>query len=82
MTNIQLDEMFTKGLKEFKETKKKTNSFLNEALIKNKKIIVHYIITRLLKSSLGENKEKTRLEMHYDFNQENTMKEIERIFTN
>ena len=28
------------------------------------------------------NKEKARLEMHYDFKQEDILKEIERIFTN
>ena len=37
ITNIQLDEMFTTGLKEFKEVNKKTNSFIVEALLKNKK---------------------------------------------
>ena len=40
ITNIQLDEMFTTGLKEFKEVNKKTNSFIDEALLKNKKRIV------------------------------------------
>ena len=34
ITNIQLDEMFTTGLKEFKEVNKKTNSFIDEALFK------------------------------------------------
>ena len=33
ITNIQLDEMFTTGLKEFKEVNKKTNSFIDEALL-------------------------------------------------
>ena len=37
ITNIQLEEMFTTGLKEFKEVNKKTNSFIDEALLKNKK---------------------------------------------
>ena len=31
ITNIQLDEMFTTWLKEFKEVNKKTNSFIDEA---------------------------------------------------
>ena len=48
ITNIQLDEMFTTGLKEFKEVNKKTNSFTDEALLKNKKTIVQYIIAILL----------------------------------
>ena len=36
----------------------------------------------LLQSKLLDNKEKDRLEMQYSFNQEDIMKEIERIFTN
>ena len=32
--------MLTTGLKEFKEVNKKTNSFIDEALLKNKKRIV------------------------------------------
>ena len=36
-TNIQLDGMFTTGLKEFKEVSKKTNAFIDEAFLKNKK---------------------------------------------
>ena len=77
ITNIQLDEMFTKGLKEFKEVNKNTNSFIDEALLKNKRIIVQYIIAILLRSTLLDNKEKDRLEMHYGFNQEDITKEIE-----
>ena len=73
--------MFTTGLKEFREVIKKTNSFIDEALLKSKKRIVQYIIAILLKSTLVENKEKSRLEMRYDFYQD-IMKEIERIFTN
>ena len=33
ITNIQLDEMFTTGVKEFKEVNKKTNCFIDEALL-------------------------------------------------
>ena len=73
--------MFTTGLKELKEVNKKTNSFIDEALLKNKKRIVQYIIAILLKSKLVHNIEKSRLEMHYDFYQEDIIKEIERIFT-
>ena len=82
ITNIQLDEMFTTGLKEFKEVIKKTNSFIDEALLKNKKRIVHYIIAILLRSTLVDNKEQERLEKQYGFKQEDITKEIERIFTN
>ena len=45
-------------------------------------VIVQYIIAILLQSKLFDNKEKDRLEMHYSFNQEDIMNEIERIFTN
>ena len=48
ITNILLDDMFTTGLKEFREVNKKTNSAVDEALIKNKKTIVQYIIAILL----------------------------------
>ena len=40
ITNLQLDDMFTTGLKEFKEFNKKTTSFIDEALLKNKRTIV------------------------------------------
>ena len=63
--------MFTNGLREMKE--------YNKSL---KGVIVQYIIAILLQSKLLDNKEKDRLEMHYSFNQEGIMKEIERIFTN
>ena len=62
--------MFTDGLREMKE--------YNKSL---RKVIVQYTIAILLESTLVDNKEKARLEMHYDFKQEGIMKEIERIFT-
>ena len=82
ITNIQLDEMFTTGQKEFIKINKKTNSFIDEALLKNKRTIVRYIIAILLRSTLVDNKEQARLEVHYGFKQEDITKEIERIFTN
>ena len=61
ITNIQLDDMLTTGLTEFKKFKKKTNFAVDEALIKNKKTIVQYIIALLLQSTLVDNKaSKTR----------------------
>ena len=36
-TNIHLDDMFTTGLRGFKEVNEKTNSFIDEALLENKK---------------------------------------------
>ena len=69
--NIQLDEIFTNGLREMKEYNKSLRG-----------VIVQYIIAILLQSKLLDNKEKDRLEMHYSFNQEDIMKEIERIFAN
>ena len=74
--------MFTTGLKEFKEVNKKTNSFIDEALLENKRTIVQYIIAILLRNMLVDNKEQARLEMHYCFKQEEITKEIEKIFTN
>ena len=71
ITNIQLDEMFTNGLREMKEYNKPLRG-----------VMVQYIIAILLQSKVLDNKEKDRLEMHYSFNQEDIMKEIERIFTN
>ena len=71
ITNIQLDEMFTNGLREMKEYNKSLRG-----------VIVQYIIAILLQSKLLDNKEKDRLEMHYCFNQEDIMKEIERTFAN
>ena len=56
--------MFITGLKEFKETNKKTNSAVGEALIKNKRTVVQYIIAILLRSTLVYNKEQARLEKH------------------
>ena len=74
--------MFTTGLKEFKEVNKNTNSFIDEALLKNKRTIVQYIIAILLRSTLLDNKEQENLEKHYGFKQEDITKEIESIFTN
>ena len=71
ITNIHLDEMFTNGLREMKEYNKSLRG-----------VIVQYIIAILLQSKLLDNKVKPRLEMHYSFNQEDILKEIERIFTN
>ena len=82
ITNIQLDDMFTTGLKEFKEINKKSNSAVDEALIKNKRTIVEYIIALLLQSTLVDNKDQARFEIHYGFKQEDIMKEIEKFFTN
>ena len=82
ITNIQLDDMFTTGLKEFKEINKKTDSDVDEALIKNKRTVVRYTIAILLRSTLVDNKEQARLEEHYGFKQEDITKEIESFFTN
>ena len=71
ITDIHLDDMFTNNLREMKE--------YNKSL---RKVKVQYIIAILLKSTLVDNKEQARLEMHYCSKQEVIMKEIERIFTN
>ena len=63
--------MIDNGLREMKEN--------NKSL---RKVIVQYIIAILLVSTLVDNREQARLEMHYGFKQEDIMKEIERFFTN
>ena len=73
--------MFTSALREFEEVNIKINSAVDEALIKNKKTIVQFIIAILLERKLIDNKEQARLEMHYDFDHEDIMKEIESYFT-
>ena len=72
--------MFTTVLKEYREVNKKTFSTVDEALIKNKMTILEYIVAIILESKLVDNKERARLEMHYDFNHEDIMKEIESYF--
>ena len=58
--------MFTNGLR-----------VMNEYNKSHRGVIVQYIIVILLQSKLLDNKEKERLEMHYSFNQEDILKEIE-----
>ena len=53
--------MFTISLREFREVKKRTNSAVDAAFIKNKKTIVQYIIAILLESKLVDNKEQANL---------------------
>ena len=55
--------MFTNGLREMKEYNKS-----------HRKVIVQYIIAILLQSTLVDNKEQARFEMHYGFKQEDIMK--------
>ena len=64
ITKIQVDVMFTTVLREFKEVNEKTNSAVDEILMKNKKTIVQFIIAVLLESKVVENEEEARLEMH------------------
>ena len=67
--------MFSTGIKEFKEINKKTNSFVDEALLKNKRTIVQYVIAIPLRSTLLDNKEQEILEKHYGFEEEYITKE-------
>ena len=73
--------MLTTGLKEFKEVNEKTTSAVNEALMKNKRTIVQYIIAIFLESKLVDNKEQANIEMRYDFNHEDLIKDIDSYFT-
>ena len=68
ITNIHLDYMSTNGLRETKE--------YNKSL---RKVIVQHRFAILLRSTLVDNEEQARLEMHFGFKQEDIMKEIKRI---
>ena len=54
---------------------------LRENHILMMKIVIKHKIAILLESKLVDNKEQARLEMHYDFKQEDTMRDIESYFT-
>ena len=54
---------------------------LRENHILRIKMDIKNIIAILLESKLVENKEQARLEMYYDFDQEDIMKEIDSYFT-
>ena len=55
---------------------------LKENYILMIRFVIKYIIAILLESKLLDNKEQSRLEMHYDFDPEEIMKEVESYFTN
>ena len=44
-------------------------------------MVIKYIIAILIESKLLDNKEQARLEMYYNFNHEDIMKDIESDFT-
>ena len=81
ITNIHLDDCSLLVQGDLKKLIKRLILFIDEALIKNKKTIVQYIIAILLESKQVYNKEQASLEMHYDFNQEDIMKDIDIYFT-
>ena len=81
IANIQLDDMFTTGLREVKEVNKETTSAADEAIMRIRKTIVQYIIAILLESKLVGSKEQARIGMHLDFNHEDRMKQINSYFT-
>ena len=72
--------MFTTGLSEIKEVNEKTTSTVDEAL-KKKKRQYNNLIAKLLESKLVDNEKNVRLEIHYDFSQEDIMKEFDSYFT-
>ena len=45
------------------------------------KMVIKYIIAILLENKPFDNKEQARLEMHFDFNPEDIMKETDSYFT-
>ena len=81
IANIQLDDMFTTGLREFKEVNEETTSAADEAIMRIRKTIVQYIIAKLLESKLVGSKEQARIGLRHDFNHEDRMKEINSYFT-
>ena len=54
---------------------------LRENHILMMKLVIKYIIAILLESKLLDNIEQARLEMHYDFDQDDKMKDIESYLT-
>ena len=73
ITNIQLGDACVdrwRGLREH-----------HILMMKMKLLVTKYIIAILLERRLVDNKEQVRLEMHYDFEQEDIMKDIESYFT-
>ena len=70
MTNIQLGDAFFdrwRGLRG------------NQIIMM--KMVIKNVIAILLESKLVDSKEQARFEMHYDFNQEDIMKDIDCYFT-
>ena len=80
LANKQLEDKITTGLREVNEVNEKTTCAVDENLIRNKKAKVQYIIAILIKSKLVDNKEQATLEMHYDFNHEDIMNELESFY--
>ena len=70
ITNIQLGDACVDSLRGLRE---------NQILMM--KIVLKYFIAILLESNLLDHKEEAILEMHYDFDQEDIMQEIESNFT-
>ena len=74
--NNQTVCLFTNGRQEFiAETRS-----LREVALQIRKTVVKCKIAILLESKLVVNKERSRLEMHYDFNHEDIMKETKGYF--
>ena len=70
ITNIQLGEACVDRWRGLRET--------HILIIR---IVIKFIIAILIESKLLDNKEQARLEMHYEFNQKDILKEIESYFT-
>ena len=59
-----------------KEVNEKTSSAVDGALLQTRKTVIQYIKAILLERNLVDNKEQPRLEMHFDFNHDDIMKEF------
>ena len=76
LTNIRQDDLFTTGLKEFKEFNWKTSSAIDEAILQTRKTLIQYIIAIIIDIKIEDNKEQASIVMQYDFNHDDIMKKI------
>ena len=57
VTNIQLCDIFTRGLRQFQKVNGKTSSLVDEAFIQTRKTKIQYIIAMSIESKLADSNE-------------------------
>ena len=72
--------MFTLSLQELKEGSRLIRAKTAEIACQTRKTIIQYIRAIVLESKLVDDKEQARQEMHYNFDYEDIMKEVESYF--